>query len=57
MKSKKTKKPAVRIRDQVLAAILSQGAREVVKLIGGVAVPIILQQLGVPDLAPQVLLV
>lgn len=57
MKSKKTKKPDNTLRDQVLAAILSEAGRQAVKLIGTVAIAVIMQQMGWPDLASQVLLV
>lgn len=55
-KSKKPIKP-VRIRDQVLAAVLSEAGRQAVKLIGYVAIAMISQHIGVPEIPPQVLLV
>lgn len=44
--SKKKPKPTGTLRDQVLAAVLSEAARQAVKLIGTVALAIIMQQIG-----------
>lgn len=44
-KSKKPIKP-VRIGDQVLAAVLSEAGRQAVKLIGTVAIAVIVQHMG-----------
>ena len=57
MKSPKKKPTKSTLREQVWAAVLSEAGRQAVKLIGYVAIAIISQQTGVPDLSPQVLLV
>ena len=54
-KSKKPKSSA--LRDQVRAAMLSEAGRQLVKLIGTVAIAIFMQQIGAPDLAPQFMLI
>jgi hypothetical protein len=54
MKSKKPKSTA--LRDQLRAAILSEAARQAVKLIGTVAIAVIMQHIGHSP-APELLLV
>lgn len=54
MKTKKPKSNA--LRDAVLAAILSEAARQAVKLIGTVALAVIMQQIGSTP-GPELLLV
>ena len=44
----KSKKPKPGLRDQLLAAILSEAARQAVKLIGTVAITVIMQHVGQP---------
>ena len=58
MRSPKSKKPKpIGLRDQVLAAVLSEAGRQAVKLVGYVAIAMISQHIGVPEIPPQVLLV
>ena len=46
MKSKKSTKRAASLRDQVLAAMLSETGRQAVKLIGSVAIAAVMHHLG-----------
>lgn len=57
MKSKKPTKRPPNLRDQLLSAMLSEAGRQAVKLIGTVAIAIIMQHVGAPDFAAEVLLV
>jgi len=58
MKTKPPKKPVQQsIRDQVIAAMLSETARQVVRVIGTIVIYVILRQDAPADLVPQLLLV